>query len=423
MAIIFKLTTAGRQALVNAAQNGTAARTVASVGVTATAFTPTEALAAVPDELKRITAITGDVVAKDTIHVTMRDDSNQTYTVRGLGLYLDNGVLLGTYSQAAVILEKSAPSIFLLSTDLRVLDGSIDISTLQFGETNFINPPATTERQGVVELATSAEVLAGTDDVRAITPAGLAARTATDTRQGIVELATPAEVQAGTDAARAVTPAGLTSRTATDTRQGIVELATPAEVQAGTDTARAVTPAGLVTLTASDVRQGLVELATAAEVQAGTDTARAVTPAGLAQRTATETRSGVIAVATQAEVNAGTVDTKAVTPKKLRAGFAWLLGANGYIAMPTWLGGLIFQWGEFNDNMLWGQIAMPIAMPTKIIHASAFGLDSGDGVPMPVGAAADFDYDTASYSKTNIYADSFGGLQFRSEGRWFAIGY
>jgi len=173
MAIIFKLTTAGRQALVNAAQNGTLARTLVSVGVTATAFTPTEALTTIPNEIKRITTIAGDVVAKDTIHVTIRDDGNQTYTVRGLGLYLDNGVLLGTYSQAAVILEKSAASIFLLSTDLRVLDGSVNISTLQFGETNFINPPATTDRQGVVELATEAEANGLADAVRALTAASV----------------------------------------------------------------------------------------------------------------------------------------------------------------------------------------------------------------------------------------------------------
>ena len=173
MAIIFKLTAAGRQALVNAAQNGTQARTLVSVGVTATAFTSTEALTAIPNEIKRITTIAGDVVAKDTIHVTIRDDGNQTYTVRGLGLYLDNGVLLGTYSQAAVILEKSAASIFLLSTDLRVLDGSVNISTLQFGETNFINPPATIDRQGVVELATEAEANGLADAVRALTAASV----------------------------------------------------------------------------------------------------------------------------------------------------------------------------------------------------------------------------------------------------------
>lgn len=173
MAIIFKLTTAGRQALINAAQDGTLARTLVSVGVTATAFTPTEALTTIPNEIKRITTIAGDVVAKDTIHVTVRDDGNQTYTVRGIGLYLDNGVLLGTYSQAAVILEKSAASIFLLSTDLRVLDGSVNISTLQFGETNFINPPATTERQGVVELATETEANGLADAVRALTAASV----------------------------------------------------------------------------------------------------------------------------------------------------------------------------------------------------------------------------------------------------------
>lgn len=44
--------------------------------------------------------------------------------------------------------------------------------------------------------------------------------------------ATAAEVQAGTDTSKAVTPAGLSSRTATETRTGLVELATAAEAQA-----------------------------------------------------------------------------------------------------------------------------------------------------------------------------------------------
>lgn len=174
MAIIFKLTNAGRQALINAAKDGTQARRIVSVGITATAFTPTATIAAVPGEIKRISTIAGDVVAADTIHVIIRDDGNSTYTLRGLGLYLDNGVLLGTYSQADVILEKSPDSIFLLATDLRVLDGSVDISTLQFGETNFLNPPATIERQGVVQLATKAIAEALTDATRALTAASVA---------------------------------------------------------------------------------------------------------------------------------------------------------------------------------------------------------------------------------------------------------
>lgn len=173
--IVFKFTDAGRAALVNAAHDGTQARRIVSVGVTASAFTPTAELAAIPAEIKRISTIAGDVVAADTIHITVRDDGPDTYTVRGLGLYLDNGVLLGTYSQSAVILEKSAASIFLLATDVRVLDGSVDISMLQFGETSFINPPATTERQGVVQLATQAIANALTDATRALTAASVSA--------------------------------------------------------------------------------------------------------------------------------------------------------------------------------------------------------------------------------------------------------
>ncbi|MFC4623077.1 head fiber protein, partial [Comamonas nitrativorans] len=171
--IIFKLTNAGRAALVNAAHDGTLARRIVSVGITASAFTPAAELTAIPGEIKRLTTFAGDVVAADTIHLTIRDDGADTYTVRGLGLYLDNGVLLGSYSQSAAILEKSAASIFLLATDLRVLDGSVDISTLQFGDTSFLNPPATTQRQGVVELSTAAEAAALADDTRALTPASV----------------------------------------------------------------------------------------------------------------------------------------------------------------------------------------------------------------------------------------------------------
>lgn len=77
---------------------------------------------------------------------------------------------------------------------------------------------------------------------------------ASETVKGIIELATQAEVDAGTDAVRAVTPATLKQYVATaspapadasETVKGIIELATNAEVTAGTDTVRAVTPAGV----------------------------------------------------------------------------------------------------------------------------------------------------------------------------------
>ena len=99
-------------------------------------------------------------------------------------------------------------------------------------------PSATESATGIVELATTTEATTGTDTVRAVTPAGLkavadtkaaaththsaadiasgtlaAARlpAATEAAVGAIELATSAEVIAGVDAVRAVTPAGLTA--------------------------------------------------------------------------------------------------------------------------------------------------------------------------------------------------------------------
>lgn len=75
---------------------------------------------------------------------------------------------------------------------------------------------------------------------------------ASDTAQGVIELATQAEVDTGTDTGRAVTPATLANWSglyvlpaASTTVVGGAELATQAEVDAGTDALRIVTPATL----------------------------------------------------------------------------------------------------------------------------------------------------------------------------------
>lgn len=164
-------TKVGRAALINAEHNGTAPLTVTHIGLTAANFTANEDMRVLPGEFKRIDTLSGEVVGANTIHVTVRDDSTDTYTLHGIGYWLSNGVLLGIYSQPTPILQKSAQSMMLLSAD--TLFTTVDAKHLTFGNANFINPPATTSRLGMVELATFAETVAGKDHTRSVTPAGL----------------------------------------------------------------------------------------------------------------------------------------------------------------------------------------------------------------------------------------------------------
>ncbi|CDO37276.1 hypothetical protein [Novosphingobium sp. KN65.2] len=163
------VTDAGRAALVNAANTGTAPVTIAQVGLTETAVTPDVRATNLPGEFKRIATLSGDVVADDTIHLIVRDETADVFTVRSLALYLGDGTLFAIYGQADVLVEKSAQALMLLAIDVQFAD--IDAAALTFGDANFLNPPATTSQQGVVELATTAEAQAGIDALRALTPA------------------------------------------------------------------------------------------------------------------------------------------------------------------------------------------------------------------------------------------------------------
>jgi hypothetical protein len=165
------LTTAGRAALINAAHTGTTAVTIAAIGLSATAITPTAAMTTLAGEIKRVTTIGGTVVDAATIHVTMEDESTDAYSLLSFALYLSDGTLFALYGQAAPIYTKTAASMGLLAADIAFPD--ISVAAITFSGSGFTNPPASTTIIGVTRFATAAEAKAGNDNTIAVTPLAL----------------------------------------------------------------------------------------------------------------------------------------------------------------------------------------------------------------------------------------------------------
>lgn len=103
-----------------------------------------------------------------------------------------------------------------------------------------------------------------------------------------------------------------------------------------------------VVLATREYVDDLTQIADQAEVNDGTDDTKIVTSKKLKNwsKQATETVMGLLTVATQDQVDAGSDDATAVTPKKMRWGVSYSIAVNGYLILPSWLGGLVFQWGR-----------------------------------------------------------------------------
>lgn len=88
---------------------------------------------------------------------------------------------------------------------------------------------ATTSQKGVAEIATDAQVIAGSGTNLIVTPAALEQRVATTTNSGLIEIAQDGEIIVGTNTTDAVTPFSLTLRTSTTSRTGLTEKSTSVE--------------------------------------------------------------------------------------------------------------------------------------------------------------------------------------------------
>lgn len=279
MSLQFIITNAGKAAIVNAQNTGTAPVTIASVGFGSTSWTPTATATSLQSEVKRITAIGGDVVNGDTIHVTVQDATTDSYVIREIGVFLTDGTLLAVASDPAEILDKRPAISVNLSVDIVVTN--LPAGSVTVGGISISNPPASNTIAGVIMTANGAETADGLSQTKAVTPFSLLSRIATLTGTGLVRLATGSETSDGTSSSLAVTPLGLLSRTASTIRSGLTRLATSAETIAGLLDSVAVTPAGLVSLTSTDLRRGLIQISSQATVNAGTNTDQAVVPSTL----------------------------------------------------------------------------------------------------------------------------------------------
>ncbi|EOY2255988.1 TPA: tail fiber protein [Shigella flexneri] len=264
--LLFTMTDAGRQELVNANKTGTNKVEIVSVGLGSRYYVTSTTQTKITDEIKRLTTIGGKVVSPDTIHVTAKDDSKDEYVVHTIGLYTNKGTLFAVYSQEQVILNKASSTIALISSDIAIKN--LDTKNITFGDVEFINPPATETVVGVARFANEQEIDAGTDDSLAVSAKRLKQAIvkheqsrnhpdATLTSKGIVQLsnatnstseklaATPKAVKAAYDLA----DGKYTAQDATTAQKGIVQLssatnstsetqaATPKAVKAANDNA------------------------------------------------------------------------------------------------------------------------------------------------------------------------------------------
>ena len=137
---------------------------------------------------------------------------------------------------------------------------------------------------------------------------------------------------------------------------------------------------------------------------------------------ATEVFAGTAAIATQVQTNSGTDNATIVTPRKLRAGFLSSFTENGFIAFPTWLGGLIIQWGRTTvlaDGSA-TNVSLPFTFPSSTLQiwTSLYGSVSGDSAACRVSAGQFLSLSqiNVSYNETN---SALGG----SAVAWFCVGF
>lgn len=360
------LTTAGIDALVDAQDAITAAIEITEIGLADASFIAAPTLIALPHEFKRIGAVGGEAVSENMIHMAAQDSTTDVYTAYGLGLYLADGTLFGTYAQVTPLVNKVSIASFLISLDVAFM--SSIAAAITFGDANFLNPPATETVQGVARIATNAQADAGVNDATIMSPK--------KTKRVLDALAA---------ALNATLAAFSAAETATRTAYQVAQTAAFAAYQVTINAALAAL-------------QG-----------------RTITGAGLASGGGDLAANRVITVpaATAAELQAAAAADKAVTPASF-GGLPRLRATNGYETFPS---GLILQWGEVGIVSGEGLVSItwPISFPNACFPPVAIIKGAASSADMWLQADS---YSTggATFRYQSAGGNSGYGIQFNVQG-------
>lgn len=129
---------------------------------------------------------------------------------------------------------------------------------------------------------------------------------------------------------------------------------------------------------------------------------------------ATGINQGTAKVATDAQMLDSANDLVIATPKKLRLGFAMSLAANGYVAFPSWLGGLVVQWGYVPKP---SAAAVPVTWPMAFPNGFGRCIASFGGSSAPSGGVS-----TGSPSQLGaVFYSAVGGAGYDIS--YIAIGW
>lgn len=116
-------------------------------------------------------------------------------------------------------------------------------------------------------------------------------------------------------------------------------------------------------------------------------------------------------MASDDDVLSGVSGEKLISPKSMSAGVSHYFGQGGFLALPNWMGGVIFQWGSVEVA---GNSVVVFSFPIAFKNV-CFGTQVTAGIPGGVDS---------------MNSDSISNTQFRVEntmpstrgGKWFSYG-